>query len=341
MADDARQPGADLSAPAAAMDAQALLRALERDGRRFGAAGRPEREPARLGQVARLAFAAADVAAFRPADGASPARVALHSIGLMGPEGPLPLHLTRWVLDRLSQRWHAAGGEGVIADTTFADFADLLQHRMLALHYRAWADARPEVQGERPDDGRIGALVSALAGLGLPGVDDPHAAARRRHAAPLAHQVEGPERTTQVLADALGVPVTLVEFRPNWLELPPPLQTRLGRRHAALGHSAALGPRSFQRQTGIELRLGPLTRPQFDALLPDAPRLAALRRSARHLVGTGLRADLRLVLRRDHVPAAQLGSALLGRTAWLGPRHHGDADDLVLPALLDRPARAA
>ena len=332
-------PAPDLPPDPAGMVAHALLRALERGGRRFGAPGRPDREPARLGQSARLAFAARDVAAFRPADDRRPAKVTLHSVGLLGPEGPLPIHITRWVLDRLAQRWHA-GGDGAIADTTFADFADLLQHRLIALHYRAWADSRPEVEAERPDQGRIGALISALAGFGLPGVADPHGPVRRRHAAALAHQVEGPERLTRLLADALAVPVALGEFAPHWLAIPPPLQTRLGTAHAALGRGAALGPRGFQRQTRIELRLGPLTRPQFDALLPGSHQLAALRTAARHMVGAGLRTDLRLVLARDHVPAARLGQSRLARTAWLPRRKPRDAGDLVLPAFVDRASAA-
>jgi type VI secretion system protein ImpH len=319
------------------MDAFALLRRLEHaSGGRFGAAGRPDREPARLGQAVRLAFATADVTAMRPATEKTPAKVTLASIGLLGPEGPMPLHLTRWVLDRLSQRWYAGDASGAIADTTFADFADMLQHRMIAFHYRAWADNRPEVQAEREAEGRTGALLGALAGLGLPGIDDGQAPVRRRHAAALGHQVEGPERLTAFLTDVVGAPVRLEEFMPHWLEIPPLLQTRLGRAHAGLGRGAALGPRSFQRQTRIELRVGPLTRPAFEALLPGAPRLAALRTAARHTIGTGLCTDLRLVLARGEVPAARIGAAQLGRTAWLAPTRTRDADDLRLPAFLDR-----
>ena len=42
---------------------------------------------------------------FRAGAEGSPARVTVNNLGLLGPEGPMPLHLTRWVLDRLSQRW--------------------------------------------------------------------------------------------------------------------------------------------------------------------------------------------------------------------------------------------
>lgn len=341
MADGPRQPQPDLGPRPEAMDAFALLRNLERNGGRFGNAGRPDREPARLGQAVRLAFATADVAGMRPKTDEAPAKVSLASIGLLGPEGPMPLHLTRWVLDRLSQRWYAGDASGAVADTTFAEFADLLQHRMIAFHYRAWADNRPEVQAERPGLGRMGALLGALAGLGLPGIEDGQAPVRLRHAASLGHQVDGPERLTRFLADALAAPVALREFAAHWLDVPPALQTRLGRAHAGLGRGAALGPRSFQRQTRVELRVGPLPRPAFEALLPGQPRLDALRVAARHMVGTGLRTDLRLVLARSDVPAARIGAARLGRTSWLAPTRLRDADDLRLPAFLDQLQGAA
>jgi type VI secretion system protein ImpH len=341
MADDARRPSPDLSAKPEEMDANALLRALERGGRRFGAPGRPDAEPARLGQEPRLAFAARDVAGFRPANGRAPAKATLRSVGLLGPEGPMPLHIIRWTLDRLSQRWHAAGPGEAVADTTFADFVDMLQHRLIAFHHRAWADCRPEVQAERPGGGRVGALVAALAGLGLPAAAPPDAQALRRHAAAIGWQVEGPERLTRVLADLLGAPATLREFAPEWLAAPAEAQTRLGRRHAALGAGAALGPRSFQRQTRVELRLGPLRRDAFEALLPGGQRLEAVRRTARRLLGAGLRADLRLLLAAPDVPPARLGEARLGRLAWLAPPPGRAAGDVRVADFLQPPARAA
>lgn len=347
MADDARQPMPDLTPPPEAMpetmpetmDIFELLRLLETGGRVFGHAGRPDREPARLGQQVRLAFAVQDVAGYRPAAGAQPARVTQAAIGLLGPEGPMPIHLTRWVLDRLSQRWFAAGrtaGMDATSDTTFVDFANILQHRMIALYYRAWADARPEVQIARAGGGRVQAMRAALAGFGLPGAAETAEidAARLRQAPALGHQVTGPERLTRLLADVLGVPVALREYVGGWMAIPAALQTRLGGAHAGLGRSAAVGPRSFQRQTRIELRLGPLSLPEFESLLPGGARVEPCRRAILHAIGLGLDVDLRPVLARDQIPAARLGAARLGRTAWLCPRRERDALDLRLAAFV-------
>jgi type VI secretion system protein ImpH len=321
MADDARPASDDLTPDPLGLEATELLRRLERRGGRFGHAGPPGHEPARLGQQVRLAFATRDVAEVIPGADGRPARVVVAAPGLLGPEGPLPLHLTRWVLDRLSQRWFAGAAEGATSDTTFLDFANMLQHRQIALHYRAWADCRPEAQAEREGGGRPRAIVAALAGLGLPGSEDAEFGALRLAQAPaLAHQVQGPERLTGLLAAALRVPVALSEFVGAWTLIPPRLQTRLGRADAALGRSAAIGPRVFRRQDRIEVRLGPLSRAEFEGFLPGAPGLAALAAVTRRVLGDTLEVAARLVLRRGEVPAARLGATQLGRDGWLAPR---------------------
>jgi type VI secretion system protein ImpH len=341
MADDARRTLPDLKPglDPRDMDFFELLRRLEADGRLFGHSGRPEREPARLGQQVRLGFATRSVAGFTPEGERRPARVEQAVIGLLGPEGPLPLHLTRWVLDRLSQRWFAGGAEGATTDSTFVDFANMAQHRMIALYYRAWADNRPEVQAERMAGGRLGAALAALAGTGLtgaPGGDAALGGAMRRQATTLGHQVQGPERLTRVLADYLGVPVRLREFVGVWTEIPEPLQTRLGTAHAGLGRGAVIGPRSFQRQNRIELVLGPLTLGQYERFLPGAEGLAGLRRAVRAVIGDGLAVDVRPVLAGAEVPQARIGEARLGRTAWLSPRRRRDAPDLCLRSATGR-----
>ena len=88
----------------------------------------------------------------------------------------MPLHLTRWVLDRLSQRWFAGADVEATSDTTFLDFVNILQHRMIALFYRAWADAHPAVQVERRVGGRVHSMLRAMAGMGMP---DPHGSSER------------------------------------------------------------------------------------------------------------------------------------------------------------------
>ncbi|TCM86463.1 type VI secretion system baseplate subunit TssG [Rhodovulum steppense] len=344
MADDARPPRPDLSGalPPGLDPAETgffqLLRLLETDAQRFGRSGGPEVEPVRLGQNLRLGFATRDVEGVTPG---TPPRVEVNVLGLMGPEGPMPLHLTRWVMARLSNRWFAGGRDGASADTAFLDFCNILQHRMIALYWRAWAETRPEVQIAHGTGGRTAALMRALAGLGLPGVGADGPGADRmalRHATSLSGQVRGVERLTRFLSDVIGAPVALREFVGVWTDIPAPLQTRLGRAHAGLGTGAVAGARTYARHARVEIVVGPLSRPRYEAFMADGPARQALRRAVLFALGHGIDADLRLVLAADAVPPAQLGAVRLGRTAWLGPRARRDADDLRL-ARITAPGR--
>jgi type VI secretion system protein ImpH len=336
MADVAGYPRPDLSHRTVQPEAMGffeLLRRLETKGVRFGRAGGPDLEPARLGQRVRLNFATQDVARFVPGVDGGPAKVDVEVIGLLGPEGAMPLHMTRWIMARLSDRWFSGGQDTETSDTTFLDFCNMLQHRMLALYWRGWADARPEVQIEMGSGGRLQAMLNAMAGVGLPGVAAVSAVSSDsglavRFATSLASAVNGTERLTRYLADLLDAPVALVEFLGHWLDIPAPLQTRLGQQHAGLGTGAVIGARTFQRQTRAELRVGPLSLAMYQRLLADKTLRSDLRRAIRFVAGEDIQFDLRLVLARDAIPDPRLGQCRLGRTTWVSPTGKRDADDM-------------
>jgi type VI secretion system protein ImpH len=344
MADVAGQPRPDLTGALPDPERMGffeLLRRLETGDMRFGRAGGPDREPARLGQRVRLSVATGDIAGFSPGNAQRPAKVDVEVLGLLGPEGAMPLHLSRWVLSRLSERWFAGNADTATADTTFLDFCNMLQHRMLALYWRAWGDARPEVQAEHGERGRGQAMQAALGGIGLSGMCTRDAALKLRHATSLGSNVHGPERLTRLVGDLLGMPVGLVEFTGHWMEIPTHLQTRISHSHAVLGKSAVAGRRSFQRQDRAELRIGPLTLADYRRLLDDADLSARLRHAIRFAMGREIDFDLRLVLARSEVPDPKLGACQLGRTTWVAPSRAWDADDLCLHRFTDTAKEAA
>ena len=350
MADDAGHTRADLSAAPpsaediAEMDFFELLRQLETEDRRFGRSGDAGREPARLGQSARMSFATSDLAAVTPARGAHPAQVTVNVLGLIGPEGPMPLHMTRWILQRLSNRWFSGESEGVTADTSFLEFVNLLQHRMMALYWRAWADTRPEIHIAHGDGARITAMLRALAGIGLPGEmtgDRRLDGSKLHHATSLAQEVRSPERLARFLETVLEMPVSIDEFSGHWIEIPEPLQTRVGQQYCGLGTGAVVGARSYDRQSRAEIRLGPLTLTQFTTFLDDAGTWDRLRHAVVFAMGRDLDFGLRLVLRADEVPGARIGTGRLGQTLWLDPVAGRDGDELCFGRLTERTGAAA
>jgi type VI secretion system protein ImpH len=291
-----------------------------------GKAKRAQEEPLRLCQEPYVSFPTTSLVHYEPggADGAARLKVLL--MGLFGPHGPLPLHLTVYARDRRRR-------EG---DSTMVDFCDVFHHRMLSLFYRAWADTRPYVHFDRPAEDRFGFYVAALCGLGLPALRNRDVLPDRtklRHVGLLACQVFHPGRIEALIRNFLASPVRVMEFVGGWLDLPPHLRSRLGQLGCSeLGVNAVVGTRSFQCGHRFRIRLGPLELTDYLDFLPGARRLARLIAVVRNLVGDEFEWDVCLVLAQASIPPLRLdGNVHLGWTTWLPARARThDADDLVL-----------
>lgn len=294
---------------------------------RLGQALRPRDEPLRLGQDPGLGFAPAALASFGLPPGAAAPLLQVRFSGLLGPNGPLPLHLSEFAGAR-------ALHEG---DPTLVRFLDLFNHRFLALFYRAWAQARPTVSLDRPHEDRFGMYGACLCGLGEPALRGRGAAgddARLFFCGLLARQVRNRDGLAALLAGYFRLPVAVEEFVGHWLVLPEGERSRLGGRRAALGQGAPLGARVWDRQHKIRIRFGPLDLERYAALLPGGAALAQLVDWVRQYAGFELDWDVQLLLAAPQVPRVRLGRiARLGWTSWLGARGRaGPAADLALDA---------
>jgi type VI secretion system protein ImpH len=338
-----------------APSAEDVLRALQRGPHRFdffdvlrrlecahpysarlGRAARPCDEPVRLGQEASLEFAPAALASFAPSAGGRPPRLAVHFLGLLGPNGPLPIHLTDYARDRVRN----AG------DFALVRFFDVFHHRILALFYRAWADTQPTVSVDRPEQDRFATYLGALLGLGMPSLRDRDEfpdRAKLYFAGRFAAQPRNCEGLVAIVADFFGLPVKVEEFVGEWLALPQEARWRLGC-SGVLGQSTVTGARTWQRQSKFRIVFGPLDQDDFDSLLPGGTRLRRLVALVRNYVGDSLNWDLRLHL-EDRVtrPFALGRSAWLGWTSWLGRCRQGvRRQDVILsppkaaPAVQDK-----
>lgn len=302
------------------------IECLFADKPRLGQALRPADEPLRLAQDVSMSFAPTPLAAFEPAAD-TPPRLVQRIFGLLGPNGPLPLHLTEYVRERLLHH----------GDATLARFFDVFHHRLIELFYRAWAQAQPTVSLDRPAQDRFSFFVGALIGIGTPklrGRDDAGDFAKLFHSGLLAPQVRNADGLQALLAGYFRLPVRVEQFVGHWMRLPDSDRTRLGARDpgSQLGVGVVLGARVWDRQHKFRLCLGPLRLAQYEAFLPGGEALARLVALVRQYLCFELEWDARLVLRHDEVPAMRLGrSGRLGWTTWLGrPRGRRDADDLTL-----------
>ena len=294
---------------------------------RWGMAKRPRDEPVRLGQDPELTFAPAPLSSFTPGGVDHRARLAVRLFGLLGPNGPLPLHLTEYARER---QIHAG-------DRTFARFLEVLSHRFVAFFYRAWAQSQPTVAADRPGDDRFRTFIGAFVGVAPNAFRDRDSlpdGAKLAAAGFLAQQVRNADGLRSILAAYFRVPVRVREFVGHWLELARTDQTTLARTHSRLGQGAVLGRRVYDRQCRFRIELGPLSRPLYESFLPTGELLRPLVDWVRNYVGFEYAWDLRLAMVAEEVPVVTLGEAgRLGWTSWLGLRPQGaPANDLVLEA---------
>lgn len=305
---------------------------------RLGEARRPSAEPVRLAQEAELAFAVTNVTRVDQT-GAGVPRVAVRFLGLFGPQGPLPLHLTEFVRDR--ERNHG--------DAAFARFADIFHHRLLLMFYRAWRQAQPAATHDRPAEDRYRTYVGALLGHGSPQWQQPGrdlAQAKRHFAGHLGRAVRHPDGLAAILEGFFGVPVRVRTFSPRWMGLPRSQRSSLGgaglggggagfrgNDSAILGRSAVIGSRVLDAQHHFDIHVGPLELADYARLLPDGDWLGKAREWVREYCGEEFGVRLVPHLQAAAVPAARLGrSGRLGWNAWMGRRRSGEpATDLSLP----------
>ncbi len=313
------------------------MEALYRDRPRLGRSTRPAQDPVRLAQEPSVEFAPATLAGLEPAEDDRPARLAVHFFGLFGPDGALPLHLTEYARDR--RRNHR--------DASFQRFADIFHHRALSLFYRAWANARPTVSFDRPEEDRFALYLGALIGLGMDSLRDRDAMpdlTKLHFAGHLACQTRHAEGLASILSAFFRMPVRIESFIGAWLALQPGDRTRLADRRetATLGATALLGGRVWSRQHKFRIVFGPLTLTDYLRLLPGGTSFHRLIPIVRNYAGDALVWDVNLILQRDQVPQTLLGrQGRLGWTTWLMPRRRADdAADLFLDASADSMARA-
>ncbi len=310
----------------------------------FGRSNYAHQDPVRFSQQPSLAFAPSTIDSLERgvvgspggdqstigAPGQKPTRLFVNFMGLLGPNGPMPLHLTEFARER--QRHHH--------DHTLVRFLDIFNHRMVSLFYRAWAmNSMPASYDRRAlghaQEDRYGTYVASLIGMGSPTMlnrDGWPDIAKLHYSGRLVPQVKNAEGLRAIIQDDLGVSCEVREFVGDWLELPRDYRCTLGggRQSCELGRTTIVGSRVWECQSKIALRLGPMSLSSYERLLPGEALDERLRSILRLYLGREMAWEARLVLRRAEVPRLSLGrQGRLGYTTWLGNVEAGrDPDDM-------------
>jgi type VI secretion system protein ImpH len=276
-----------------------------------GTAALPSAEPFRLGQRPSLVFAPREIADATVKDGKL--RMRLFGLGMLGPNGPLPIHVTEIAREREEHR----------RDPTLSNFLDIFHHRSLTLLYRAWASAQSAASLDRPGNERFSFYVAALSGYPLrrdrPWPLPAHA---RLSAAPhLSREARNLQGLRNALGHYFGVPVMIDEFILHWMTLAPESCSVMGEHRASsyMGSGAVLGQQVPDRQYRFRIVIGPLDIEDYHRFTPQGTDLLRLIEWVRAFVSEEFDWELELQIKPESAPPAVLGGPLqLGWSGWMG-----------------------
>jgi type VI secretion system protein ImpH len=315
----------------------AVMRRLEScqsEAPRWGKAALPKAEGIRIAHEPSLSFAPAGLSQIEDANSKRPAILRQRFFGYIGPNGPLPVHISDFIRERVLHH----------NDSTWLAFLDTFAHRFALHFYRAWAQAQPAVSLDRPHDDSFRRFVGSLIGIGGKERqlrDEINDDAKLHFSGWLSRQVRSKDSVESVLGGYFQVPVTLEQWVGHWMPLAQDELTRLGsgitRGYAlglgfALGQGTVIGRCVWDRQHRVRLHIGPLQLAQYQTFLPGGSAYGALSRWMAHLLGHEYEWDARLCLRDREVPQAGFqGHSRLGWTSWLGGRPRGKhAQDVLI-----------
>ena len=297
----------------------------------LGKSIRPRDDKVRLLQQPDLRFAPSTVRSFTAPREDDTGKLTVNFLGLLGPNGPLPLHITEYALDRLR-----------VQDPTLVAFLNVFHHRLLSLFYRAWAVHQKSADLDRPTGQRFASYIGSCFGLGMPAMqrrDEVDDAAKLYFSGRLSSQTKNAEGLGAILQEYFGVPVRVEPFTGQWLKIPESDACRVGESPATglLGSTVIVGSRVWQVQTKFRLRFGPMKLADLTRLLPRRASFQRLKSWVLNYCGDELFWDAQYVLLADEVPGTRLGSGgLLGWTTWINTRKPArDAEDLLIDPSLN------
>lgn len=265
----------------------------------------PSDEVMRFAAHASVVFPASAIQRIDWASSGPPA-VVVNFMGLTGPQGVLPLFYSHMIIDRIRAK-----------DPGMGAFFDIFNHRMISLFYRAWEKYRFAIAYERRDPEQpdpVTHVLLHLIGIGTEGL-------RTRQAVPdeallfysglLSLHPRSASGLKNILWDYFDVPVEIEQFVGAWYRLDAATQCEFARDTTSeqAGIGVIVGDEIWDQQSGVRIRLGPLSLSRYLDFLPNGTAYQPLKALARFFGGDGLDFEVQLVLKREEVPPCELGVA--------------------------------
>lgn len=314
-----------------------LLERIQRNRISVGRFVHPSKEVVRFEANSATGFPASQIQEILWSTSGAPVMV-INFFGLTGPSGVMPLYYSELIRERLRQK---------PKDTTLLAFLNIFNHRMVSLFYQAWEKYRFTVayeRGESEGRDRFSHHLLDLIGLGTPRLQNRQSVADDSllfYSGLLSLHTRSVEALQGILADFFAVPVEVEQFQGAWHPLDMQDQCRFANADTfseQLGAGAVVGDEIWDPQSGVRIRLGPLTLSQYMDFLPEGGAYEPLRGITRYFSGEEIDYEVQLVLRRDEVPACELGDFTgqgsipqLGWSSWAKTAPMGrDPGDTIL-----------
>ena len=291
-----------------------VLRHLERahkDLPRISDSAARREEYVHFGQDPYMEFPASNLARVVRGDN-QPLKVFVKYLGLLGPQGALPLATTE-------EAYHYV----LAQDDAFPRFLDIFNNRFIQLFFRAWADSRPIAQHDRPGADRFVAYIGSAIGVGsrpYQNLDSVPDAVKLGFAGLLGSQVKSASRLAGAVCGMFNVQAEVEEFVGTRLAIEAAEWTILGERYNTLGEDALLGRTVFSVQDKIRIRIFTRDLAQYIRFLPTGDLCEPLADLVFFYNGDQLDWDAELAIPSGAVEPVRLGRfGQLGWTSWMAP----------------------
>ncbi len=288
-----------------------ILARAQPDRDRVGYFGDPAREVARFGANPDSSFPASELQGIALDDDGQP-HLTVNVMGLNGPLGTLPLVYSQLIAARLRE-----------GDPTLRAFVDLFNHRLISLFYRAWEKHRLAVGYETRSENRLGEHLADLVGLGTKHLRERMSVSQDSvlSFAGLFATGRSALALEELLAEYFSVAAVVEQFVGGWHALDQDACTEIGEESGPatqLGVGAVVGDEIWDPQSRVRVRLGPLSRAQFDRFLPGGEAHEALRAVVRLFADDQVEVEAQLVLAAGEASGCVLGADATSssRLAW-------------------------
>jgi type VI secretion system protein ImpH len=309
----------DIPADVATDDFLDLMRRLERanpEKPRISASGTRPDDIVSLGQDPHVDFSDSNVSEI-VTDDKGRTLVLSRFLGMLGPQGALPLHHAYEAVYWKNQR-----------DPAFPRFLDIFNNRFQQLFFRAWANARPAVQADRPAENQFLTYLGAQVGIGTPAMrqrDSLHDFTKLALAGLLSPAVKSAARIEYMLAWLFKVKVSVEQFVGVWLPLEEPERSALAKANCRLGVDSLIGNSAFSLRDKFRVRLEVKDLREFETFLPDGLNFKPMADAIRFYLGEIFIYDVEIGMARAETQPVKLGQfGRLGWTSWMSPDNRKD-----------------